>query len=66
LTDEDVFEGQLEGDALARLSDSRDTAPPPSPPSFNRFSEITSFICAVADLLRADDRQATTARSSCG
>ena len=36
----------------------RDTAPPPSPRSFNGFSEITRFIWGVADLLRGDYKQA--------
>jgi type I restriction enzyme M protein len=35
-----------------------DTTPPPSPRSFNGFSEITSFIWGVADLLRGDYKQA--------
>jgi type I restriction enzyme M protein len=35
-----------------------DTVPPPSPRSFNGFSEITSFIWSVADLLRGDYKQA--------
>src|SRR5437870_3456689 len=37
---------------------SRDTAPPLSPRSFNGFSEITSFLWGVADLLRGDYKQA--------
>jgi type I restriction enzyme M protein len=37
---------------------STDTAPPPSPRSFNGFSEITSFLWSVADLLRGDYKQA--------
>jgi type I restriction-modification system DNA methylase subunit len=36
----------------------KDTVPPPSPRSFNGFSEITSFIWGVADLLRGDYKQA--------
>src|ERR1700729_3290558 len=36
----------------------KDTAPPPSPRSFSGFSEITSFIWSVADLLRGDYKQA--------
>ena len=36
----------------------KDTAPPPSPRSFNGFSEITSFLWGVADLLRGDYKQA--------
>ena len=36
----------------------KDTAPPPSPRSFNGFSEITSFLWSVADLLRGDYKQA--------
>ena len=36
----------------------RDTAPPPSPRSFHGFSEITSFLWGVADLLRGDYKQA--------
>jgi HsdM N-terminal domain len=36
----------------------KDTVPPPSPRSFNGFSEITSFIWSVADLLRGDYNQA--------
>ena len=36
----------------------KDTTPPPSPRSFNGFSEITSFIWSVADLLRGDYKQA--------
>src|ERR1017187_4073337 len=37
---------------------SRDTAPPPSPRSFTGFSEITTFLWSVADLLRGDYKQA--------
>jgi type I restriction enzyme M protein len=36
----------------------RDTPPPPSPRSFHGFSEITSFLWSVADLLRRDYKQA--------
>jgi type I restriction enzyme M protein len=36
----------------------KDTAPPLSPRSFNGFSEITSFLWGVADLLRGDYKQA--------
>lgn len=36
----------------------KDTASPPSPRSFNGFSEITSFLWSVADLLRGDYKQA--------
>ena len=36
----------------------KDTTPPPSPRSFTGFSEITSFIWSVADLLRGDYKQA--------
>src|SRR3982750_1281489 len=36
----------------------KDTAPPPSPRSFSGFSEITSFLWGVADLLRGDYKQA--------
>jgi type I restriction enzyme M protein len=36
----------------------KDTVPPPSPRSFGGFSEITSFIWSVADLLRGDYKQA--------
>lgn len=36
----------------------KDSAPPPSPRSFGAFSEITSFIWSVADLLRGDYKQA--------
>lgn len=36
----------------------RDTSPPPSPRSFSGFSEITSFLWGVADLLRGDYKQA--------
>ncbi len=36
----------------------KDTAPPPSPRSFQGFSEITSFLWSVADLLRGDYKQA--------
>jgi type I restriction enzyme M protein len=36
----------------------KDTVPPPSPRSFNGFSEITSFLWGVADLLRGDYKQA--------
>ena len=35
----------------------KDTAPPPSPRSFSGFSEITSFIWSVADLLRGEYKQ---------
>jgi type I restriction-modification system DNA methylase subunit len=35
----------------------KDTTPPPSPRSFNGFSEITSFIWSVADLLRGEYKQ---------
>ena len=34
------------------------SAPPPSPRSFTSFSEITSFLWGVADLLRGDYKQA--------
>lgn len=37
---------------------SPDTEPPPSPRSFNGFSEVTSFLWSVADLLRGDYKQA--------
>jgi type I restriction enzyme M protein len=37
---------------------SKDTTPPPSPRTFNRFSEITSFLWSIADLLRGDYKQA--------
>ena len=37
---------------------SKDSAPPPSPRSFGGFSEVTSFIWSVADLLRGDYKQA--------
>lgn len=37
---------------------SKDSNPPPSPRSFNGFSEITSFLWSVADLLRGDYKQA--------
>jgi HsdM-like protein len=40
----------------------KDTAPPPSPRSFNGFSEITSFIWSVADLLRGDYKQADSGK----
>ncbi len=36
----------------------KDTAPPPSPRSFAGFSEVTSFLWSVADLLRGDYKQA--------
>ena len=36
----------------------KDTIPPPSPRSFNGFSEITSFLWGVAELLRGDYKQA--------
>lgn len=36
----------------------KDTAPPPSPRSFNGFSEIIGFLWSVADLLRGDYKQA--------
>jgi type I restriction enzyme M protein len=36
----------------------KDTAPPPSPRSFTGFSEITSFLWSIADLLRGDYKQA--------
>ena len=36
----------------------KDTNPPPSPRTFNGFSEITSFLWSVADLLRGDYKQA--------
>ncbi len=36
----------------------KDTVPPPYPRSFGGFSEITSFIWSVADLLRGDYKQA--------
>jgi|CZKU01.1.fsa_nt_gi type I restriction enzyme M protein len=36
----------------------KETVPPPSPRSFNGFSEITSFLWGVADLLRGDYKQA--------
>jgi type I restriction enzyme M protein len=37
---------------------SKDTAPPPSPRTFSGFSEVTSFLWSVADLLRGDYKQA--------
>ncbi|MFO0666763.1 MAG: class I SAM-dependent DNA methyltransferase [Polyangiaceae bacterium] len=37
---------------------SKDTNPPPSPRGFSGFSEITSFLWSVADLLRGDYKQA--------
>lgn len=43
---------------MAPKLSSQDTAPPPSPRVFNGFSEITSFIWSVAELLRGDDKQA--------
>jgi type I restriction enzyme M protein len=36
----------------------KNTPPPPSPRSFSGFSEITSFLWSVADLLRGDYKQA--------
>jgi type I restriction enzyme M protein len=36
----------------------KDTTPPPSPRSFAGFSEVTSFLWSVADLLRGDYKQA--------
>src|ERR1700682_6240325 len=36
----------------------KDSVPPPSARPFNGFSEITSFIWSVADLLRGDYKQA--------
>ena len=36
----------------------KDTVPPPSPRTFTGFSEITSFIWSIADLLRGDYKQA--------
>ena len=44
--------------AASKTNGARDTAPPPSPRSFNGFSEITSFLWSVADLLRGDYKQA--------
>jgi type I restriction-modification system DNA methylase subunit len=41
----------------ARTS-ARESAPPPSPRSFGGFSEVTSFLWSVADLLRGDYKQA--------
>jgi type I restriction enzyme M protein len=50
---------QTQNAATAKVNGaSRDTAPPPSPRSFNGFSEVTSFIWGVADLLRGDYKQA--------
>ncbi len=42
----------------SKVKGAKDTAPPPSPRSFNGFSEITSFLWSVADLLRGDYKQA--------
>src|SRR5260221_4024340 len=36
----------------------KETAPPVSPRSSNGFSEVTSFLWSVADLLRGDYKQA--------
>lgn len=36
----------------------KDSEPPPSPRTFNGFSEVTSFLWGVADLLRGDYKQA--------
>ena len=36
----------------------KESAPPPSPRSFGGFSEVTSFLWSVADLLRGDYKQA--------
>lgn len=36
----------------------KDTDPPPSPRTFAGFSEVTSFLWSVADLLRGDYKQA--------
>jgi type I restriction enzyme M protein len=36
----------------------KDSTPPPSPRSFTGFSEVTSFLWSVADLLRGDYKQA--------
>lgn len=41
-----------------RSKPSTDTAPPPSPRSFQGFSEVTSFLWSIADLLRGDYKQA--------
>jgi type I restriction enzyme M protein len=39
-------------------SSAKESAPPPSPRSFGGFSEVTSFLWSVADLLRGDYKQA--------
>lgn len=39
-------------------SSTKDTTPPPTPRSFAGFSEVTSFLWSVADLLRGDYKQA--------
>ncbi len=43
---------------MARPPSAKDSTPPPSPRSFSGFSEITSFLWSVADLLRGDYKQA--------
>jgi type I restriction enzyme M protein len=48
----------MANDRGSRAGTARDTAPPPSPRSFSGFSEITSFLWSVADLLRGDYKQA--------
>ena len=42
----------------SKSNGAKDSTPPPSARSFNGFSEITSFIWGVADLLRGDYKQA--------
>jgi type I restriction enzyme M protein len=47
------------GDASRSSAGSpRESTPPASPRSFNGFSEVTSFLWSVADLLRGDYKQA--------
>jgi hypothetical protein len=54
-----VSTGASKNTAPARTNGAaKDTLPPPSPRSFGGFSEITSFIWSVADLLRGDYKQA--------
>jgi type I restriction enzyme M protein len=45
-------------DRQTSKSNGKETAPPPSPRSFTGFSDVTSFLWSVADLLRGDYKQA--------
>jgi type I restriction enzyme M protein len=51
-------DGSAGKQATTSRGNTRPTPPPPSPRSFNGFSEVTSFLWSVADLLRGDYKQA--------